>query len=153
MADGAIILGPGEGERVGDLTFKATGADGLGHFSFAEETLQPGAPGPPAHIHDTHDEAFYVVRGDLTMLAGERTVLATEGSFVFVPAGVVHGFANRSDGPVTFVFFHAPGGYEGLFRELEALRGPDGQLDVKAARALPPKYHDRLTGPPLGGSP
>lgn len=144
------ILGPGDGEKVFDLTFKATGADGFGHFSFGEETLAVGAPGPLTHIHDSHDEAFYVVNGDLTMLAGDQTVLAKAGAFVFVPAGTVHGFANRSDAPVTFVFLHSPGGYEEIFRELESLRGPDGALETNAARSLPPKYHDRIVGPPLG---
>jgi hypothetical protein len=38
-----IVLNAGEGEMIDGLSFKATGADGLGHFSFAEETLAPGA--------------------------------------------------------------------------------------------------------------
>jgi len=146
----AIVLGPGAGERVAGLAYKATGGDGFGHFSFIEETLAPEAPGPPLHIHDSHDETFYVVRGDLTMLAGEQTVVAAAGAFVFVPAGTVHGFANRSGAPVTFVFLHAPGGYEELFRELEPLRRPDGTIDRQAGIALATKYQDRIVGPPLG---
>lgn len=146
----ATVLRPGEGEHVGNITFKATGVDGFGHFSFAESTLEPGAPGPPLHIHDTHDEAFYIADGDLTMRAGDDTILAKKGTFVFVPAGVVHGFANRSDAPVILVGMHAPGGYDEIFRELEALRAPDGTLDLSTARHLPPKYGDRIVGPPLG---
>jgi mannose-6-phosphate isomerase-like protein (cupin superfamily) len=149
----ATILQPGEGERVGNITFKATGADGLGHYSFGESLLPPGAPGPPLHIHNTHDEAFYIAKGVVTMRAGDDTVLAPEGTFVFVPAGVVHGFANRSDAPAVLIGIHSPGGYEQIFRELEALRGADGNIDTEtAARVLPPKYNDRLVGPPLGAN-
>ncbi len=146
----AKVLRPGEGEQAFGIVFKATGADSLGHFSFGESHLEPGAPGPPLHIHDTHDEAFYVAEGDLTMRAGDDTILATKGTFVFVPAGVVHGFANRSDAPVILIGIHAPGGYDEIFRELDALRAPDGSLNLEAARHLPPKYHDRIVGPPLG---
>ena len=109
-----------------------------------------GAGGPPLHIHDTHDEAFYIVDGELTMWVGDETIAAPAGTFVFVPSGTVHGFANRSAGPVTFVFMHLPGGYETIFHEIEALRKPDGNLGADAVR-LPDKYGDRLTGPPLGG--
>jgi len=143
-----VIL-PGEGERLGNAHFKVTGSDGLGLFSFAESNLPPGEPGPPLHIHDTHDEAFYVVRGDLTMQAGDEVIVATPGTFVFVPAGMVHGFANRTESIVTFVGMHSPGDYAEIFRELEALRLPDGALN-RAANALPAKYHDRIVGRPLG---
>jgi hypothetical protein len=30
------------------------------------------------------------------------------------------------------------------------MRAPDGTLDLNAARHLPPKYQDRIIGPPLG---
>ena len=120
MDDGkAIILQPGDGERVNaTLSFKATGTDGLGHFSLIEEVLPVGDGGPPLHIHNTHDEAFYVVAGELTMRAGAETITAPTGTFVFVPSGTVHGFANRSSAPVTFIFIHAPGGYETIFHEI-----------------------------------
>jgi uncharacterized RmlC-like cupin family protein len=84
------------------------------------------------------------------MRAGDQTVLATAGAFVVVPSGVVHGFANRSAAPVRFVFIHAPGGYEELFRELQPLRRSDGSVDIHAGLSLSAKYHDRIVGPPLG---
>jgi mannose-6-phosphate isomerase-like protein (cupin superfamily) len=145
----AVVVQPGQGERAFGIDFKATGTDGFGHYSFGESRLAPGAPGPLLHIHDTHDEAFYVVSGELVMRAGDDTILAKPGTFVFVPAGVVHGFANRSAEDVTLIGIHSPGGYEEIFRELDACGGPDN-LDLERARLLPPKYHDRIVGPPLG---
>jgi quercetin dioxygenase-like cupin family protein len=144
-----FVLQSGEGKQAFGITFKATGADGLGHYSFGESKLAPGAPGPFLHIHDTHDEAFYVVSGELMMRAGDETIVAKAGTFVFVPAGCVHGFANRSGADAVLIGIHSPGGYDEIFRELDACGGPDN-LDLDQAANLPPKYNDRMVGPPLG---
>ena len=42
------------------------------------------------HKHDEEDEAFFVVRGALSMRLRDRTVEMAEGDFFVVPRGVEH---------------------------------------------------------------
>ena len=50
----------------------------------------PVGEGPPMHFHPHTDEGFYVGEGELTFIFPGREVIASPGSFVFVPRGVVH---------------------------------------------------------------
>jgi mannose-6-phosphate isomerase-like protein (cupin superfamily) len=70
----------------------------------------PHEDGADLHIHREHEDAFYVLDGELTLnvgVAGEQLVIGP-GTFACVPPGVVHGFANESDASVTYLNYHAP---------------------------------------------
>ncbi len=65
--------------------FSATGAS----FSVHEWR----GSGPAAlHVHHADDEAWHVLDGVLRFRFTDRTVDATAGSTVFVPAGVAHSY-------------------------------------------------------------
>jgi quercetin dioxygenase-like cupin family protein len=55
--------------------------------------LQDGAEGsgPPPHSHDW-DESFYVVKGHVEIKYAGKTIAATPGTLVHLPAGTVHCF-------------------------------------------------------------
>jgi mannose-6-phosphate isomerase-like protein (cupin superfamily) len=69
-----------------------------------------GGRGPDLHVHREHTDAFYVLGGELTFLAGPRgePLRAPAGSFVAVPPGLVHTFANASEAPADWLNVHAP---------------------------------------------
>ena len=50
-------------------------------------------PGPHSHPEDI----FYVLEGTMSLLVDGEWTHASKGSFVLVPGGVTHDFANRSD--------------------------------------------------------
>jgi mannose-6-phosphate isomerase-like protein (cupin superfamily) len=50
----------------------------------------PVGEGPPMHIHPHTDEGFYVADGELTFVFPDRQVVASPGTFVFVPRGAPH---------------------------------------------------------------
>ena len=52
------------------------------------------------------------------MRLGEKTHELGAGSFVCVPAGVVHTFSNQSERPVRFLNFNTPAGWENYMRDL-----------------------------------
>lgn len=118
----AVVHLSGEGERhaVGDseLLIKATGDETAGTFFLSESTIAPGFPGPPPHRHERLVDMFYVLEGVLTVRLGEDTHQLGPGSFVCVPAGVVHTFSNPSDSPVRFLNFNTPAGWENYMRDL-----------------------------------
>ena len=92
-----------EGEHVQlggyDMVFKSpAGSDG--GWTVIDYTLAPRQPGPPLHYHRHLTESFFVISGELRMQVGDREIDAGPGSYVLVPPGVAHTFANRTDQPV-----------------------------------------------------
>ena len=107
----AVVVRPGEGDRVGNVEFLARSED-TPRFNLAVIEIAPGSHGPPAHAHDAEDDSFYILSGELTFdVEGEVTV-APAGTFVLVPPGLVHTFANRTDQPVRMLNVHAPAGFD-----------------------------------------
>jgi uncharacterized cupin superfamily protein len=122
---------PGEGERLSAgkmvATIKATKGATDGGLYLAEADLPGGTQGPPPHYHEALTDMFYVLEGTLSVLAGTDWHELPAGSFVAVPPGNIHTFANNSDGPVRFLNLSTPGGFEEYMRELfEASQGADG---------------------------
>lgn len=101
-----------------ELVIKATGEDTGGTFFLSETTLAAGFPGPPPHRHERLVDMFYVLDGVLTVRLGDETHQLGAGSFVCAPPGVVHTFSNTSDGPVRFLNFNTPAGWENYMRDL-----------------------------------
>jgi len=78
--------------------------------SFILDRSQPGE-GPALHRHP-YDEVWIVQQGDVTFTAGERTLPASAGSVVTVPAGEFHGFTNSGATPLQMVCIHTRAGME-----------------------------------------
>ncbi len=118
----AVVLLPGEGERIATgastTVMKATAETTGGAFSMSEATFPPGMAGPPPHAHRHTTDTFYVLDGTLHLTVGERELDAPAGSYILVPPGVVHTFANTSAAPVRFLNINAPGGWEHYLRDL-----------------------------------
>jgi mannose-6-phosphate isomerase-like protein (cupin superfamily) len=107
----AIVVPAGEGQRVGNVEFLARTSD-TPRFNLAVITIQPHREGPELHAHEAEDDAFYVLEGELTFIADDDEVAAGPGTFVLVPPGVPHTFANRGDAVVRMVNVHAPAGFD-----------------------------------------
>ena len=63
---------------------------------------------PPDHVHPSEDEMFYVLGGELAFRCGGERLEASEGSFVFLPRGVEHGYQIRGPGEVRLLVITAP---------------------------------------------
>jgi quercetin dioxygenase-like cupin family protein len=138
-----IFRAPGDGRVYEQGGFrgliKVDNEESGGRQCFSEWTIEAGDDGPPPHLHEEHQEAFFVVDGTLTFRAGAETIEAEAGSFIFIPAGVVHTFSNRSDAPARCVNAYVPGGIEGFFVEMDELMAT-GSPDPSAIERLSEKY-------------
>lgn len=116
IGKGVIHLNPGEGRTysLGRMTaiFKADEEETRQGYSISEWWLEPGTKGPGAHLHEANDEVFYVVDGIASILLGEIWVDAPRGSFLRIPAGMIHDFENRASEPMGLLNFFIPGGFE-----------------------------------------
>lgn len=112
-----------------------------GTLGLLRQTIAPRS-GPPAHIHRTEDEFFYVVSGEFKVKLGERIVSAPARSVMFVPRGTAHTFLNVGTEPGVLLVGVTPGGFEKIFEERQA-------VDAETNRALMRAYKMEVVGPPL----
>ncbi len=119
------ITGPGDGELIvnGPTSVRIL-EDGssTGHrLGLAEIKIPPHTPGPPQHRHGQHDEGFYVLSGSVRFTVGQDDYDAGAGTWVMVPPGAPHTFANVSDGPAVMLNTFTPDLYVQYFRDLKAM--------------------------------
>jgi oxalate decarboxylase/phosphoglucose isomerase-like protein (cupin superfamily) len=161
-----LIVPPGGGRTfhtaAQQVTFKVTGEHSRVSSSF--EVVVPPGFDVGAHRHTHSEELFYVLDGELDVLAFEPRVLtddwrqwesasglkavrATSGTVILVPPGCPHAFANRGDEPAR-MFFQAspPSDHERYFEELLDILGAQGPPDPGAIADLRVRYDiDQLT--------
>jgi mannose-6-phosphate isomerase-like protein (cupin superfamily) len=144
----AFVLRPGEGRSIdlGDFTMsvKASGHETDGAFSLLEATEPPGF-GPPLHIHHDAAEAFYVLEGEYIIFLEDRELACPAGSFIFIPAGMPHGFrvgttASRK------LNLYTPGAMVGYFDDLsDAIQ--KGAVEPDAVSEIARRYSMEVLGP------
>jgi mannose-6-phosphate isomerase-like protein (cupin superfamily) len=110
MGSEPVVVQPGEGHVVGNVEFLARTAD-TPRFNFSIIEIVAGRE-LEAHVHDSEDDAFYILEGEMTFVFGDEEASAGPGAFVLVPPGVEHGFRNDGDSPVRMLNIHAPGGFD-----------------------------------------
>jgi mannose-6-phosphate isomerase-like protein (cupin superfamily) len=103
---------------VGDTyTFKATSEDTNRRFTLFEASIPPQA-GPPPHVHQVEDEAYYLLEGELEVLDHDRWLTVRGGDFVHIPPGTRHAFRNPGIVPSRMLVFLSPAGFENFFFEV-----------------------------------
>jgi mannose-6-phosphate isomerase-like protein (cupin superfamily) len=107
---------------------KVRDEDTAGAYSMYDNTIPPGSPGPRPHVHRHHEEAFYVLEGELTVWVGPRTITASAGSFVVVPRGVLHQPSNPGIQPTRLLLIFSPAGMDRFFEE-----AAEGHIPLQAA--------------------
>lgn len=135
------------------MTLKA-GAEQSKTWSTFEAEIAPGFD-VGAHLHQQAEEVFYVLDGELDLLAfhpaaepngdwrtwtsktGDTVFRGGPGSFMFVPAGCPHAFFNPGPEPARMLFIVSPAGHETYLQELTdllAAAGPPDQAEIAALR-------------------
>jgi mannose-6-phosphate isomerase-like protein (cupin superfamily) len=137
-----VVLGPGEGtpvraNQINDdlIHIKTDGRRSNGLLTVLEYHGVPHSPGVEPHIHSSHEEGFYVIRGELSLLLGEERVVLQQGGWGFVPRNVLHAFWNDSDEECAFLATFSPSGFERIFFERVRLAA-EGTPTPEALSAL-----------------
>jgi quercetin dioxygenase-like cupin family protein len=146
--DAAYVLRPQEGRSIDlggfQMSVKATSEQTNGAFSLLE-AAEPAGFGPPLHIHRDAAEAFYVLEGEYVIFLDEREFVCQAGSFIFIPAGVEHGF-RVGDVASRKLNLYTPAAMVGYF---DALAGAtkDGDMDPDHLAEIARRYSMVVTGP------
>ena len=147
-SDGAYALEPGEGRSIDlggfTMTVKADAGRTGGLLSLLE-AAEPPHFGPPMHIHHDTGEAFYVLEGEYRIFLGDDEIPCPAGSFVWIPAGVVHGFrvghvASRK------LNVYVPAAMVGYFDEVAAAVR-EGSVEDERLTAIAGTYGMEVVGP------
>ncbi len=143
-----MILRPGEGRAIDlgnfQMSVKVTSELTDGAFTLLEADEPPGF-GPPIHIHHNAAEAFYVLAGEYLIFLDGKEVACPAGSFIFIPAGLEHGFRVGAV-PSRKLNLYTPAAMIGYFDELSAaLAG--GKSDEAALAEIAQRYGMEVTGP------
>jgi quercetin dioxygenase-like cupin family protein len=120
--DGGYFVGPDDGVALtnpigGQMVAKVREGHTGGAYSVHDNIIPPESPGPRPHIHRHHEEAFYVIEGELTVRVGPRTITAPAGSFVVIPRGVAHQPSNPGTQPTRVLLIFSPSGMDRFFEE------------------------------------
>ena len=128
------------------LDVKISSGDTDGRLSVLEQIGHTPKGGPPLHIHPHQDELFYVVEGDYQFQVGEERFELTTGDTIFLPRGVPHAFAQRTEAARMIVTYQPSGKMEAFFRRTAEFTSPPTPQEVAAVFA----EHDMtVVGPPL----
>ncbi len=98
------------------VKLKLDSAQTNGLFCVCEIGTPPGSV-LPLHRHIDMDEIFYVIEGDYVFTIDGKTVAAPAGTFIHVPRGTPHRFANPGKTFGRLADFHTPGGFEHFFEQ------------------------------------
>jgi quercetin dioxygenase-like cupin family protein len=141
-----LTLGPGHGRTFGPgLTAKLEYGKSP-DFAVFEGEIPPRSDGPPAHVHRSYDEAFYVLAGSVVFTSDGISEECPAGSFVFVARGSAHHFANPATTAARVLVVTTPRAIR-LVERAEALLDQDGPPDLAALQALFASHDTELLGP------
>lgn len=148
LADAGFVLRPGEGRTIDlggfRMSVKATHDQTNGAFSLIESQEPPGF-GPPLHIHRDAAEAFYVLEGEYIIFLDGREASCPAGSFIFIPAGVPHGF-RVGEVPSRKLNLYTPAAMIGYFDALADATNV-GDVDPDTLSEIARRYSMDVIGP------
>jgi mannose-6-phosphate isomerase-like protein (cupin superfamily) len=144
------VLAPGAEIRdLNGLALKAGTAETDGAIAVYEGARPGHTSGPALHVHDCEDEARYVIEGEATVQLGDEVSTAASGSFIWMPRGVPHTFANLGDAPLRLLGFAVPSGVEELFASLPRDQSQLDPAKIAEIDELAGRYGARTVGPPI----
>jgi quercetin dioxygenase-like cupin family protein len=139
------------------VTVRVRHEDGQDGISVIE-SLAPQSDSPPLHVHNTEDEVFHVLEGELLIRAGDEDIRLGAGETLLAPAGVPHTYRVESPEGARWLVTTARGDFERFVRELSrpaerpelpAAEGPPSPEQVEALAAAAQRHGIELVGAPL----
>jgi quercetin dioxygenase-like cupin family protein len=138
------IVGPDQGELAlsgpTQMRILEDGSNTDRRLGVGEITIAAHTAGPVQHRHAQHDEGFYVVSGVATFTVGTTSHEAPPGTFVMIPPGAPHTFANNTDEQVVLLNTFTPDLYVQYFRDLHDMIEAGEPLTPERSVAVMARY-------------
>jgi quercetin dioxygenase-like cupin family protein len=124
-----------------------------GAFSLRDNLARRGNASP-VHVHDQEDETFFVLDGELRVVAGEDDYTAGPGTVAVLPRRLRHAYVVTS-ATARFLTLHIPAGFEQFAAEVgqpaQALTLPPeplGPPDLAALAQVAARHGITILAPP-----
>ena len=82
-----------------------------------EMTLPVGSA-PPLHVHDTLDDTWYILDGQMVVRCGAEALVARAGDWVSMPRGVPHAFRVVGQREARILLVHDNASFRDLIRDI-----------------------------------
>lgn len=119
-----------------ETRMRVSAENGARSLCVFDQRIAPTA-GAPMHTH-TVEEVLHVQSGSALITVGERSLSATAGDMVLIPAGVPHGFVNVGDNTLTVSAILAAPIFEAMFGDAQFVRrwsiADKGATDVRSLK-------------------
>lgn len=125
---------------------KATSEQTGGAFGLIEQVVPVGFESP-YHVHHAEEEIFFVLEGELSFISGERRMVGTTGSYIYLPRDIPHGFKVIGDQPARFFVLSVPTGFEQFVIEMSEPTPPAGPPDLAKLMLVAAKHNIEILGP------
>ena len=143
------IVGPEEGEiaLTGPIQLRILedGSTTDHRLGLGEIVVAPHVAGPPQHRHAQHDEGFYVLAGTFRFTVGEDQYDAGPGTWVIVPTGAPHTFANVGDENAVMLNTFTPDLYVQYFRDFKAMIDSGQPVNAETMKPLWKNYATEIS--------
>jgi quercetin dioxygenase-like cupin family protein len=133
---------------------RISGAQTGGAFALTDTFARRGTASP-VHVHDRDDETFFVLEGELRVLAGAEEHTAGPGTAAVLPRQLRHAYVVASV-TARFLTLHTPAGFEHFAAEAgepaQALTlppEPAGPPDLTALAQAAARHGITVLAPPL----
>jgi quercetin dioxygenase-like cupin family protein len=122
------------------------------------ESLAPHGNSPPLHVHQTEDEIFHVLEGQLRVRAGDTEVRIGAGETILGPKGVPHTYRAESREGARWLVITRRGDFERFVHALSRPaerpepprpQGPPTPEQANALAAAAREHGIEFVGPPL----
>jgi quercetin dioxygenase-like cupin family protein len=160
--DAVVACEPGAGRgtwAMGSLFEHLAGPERTGGTLGVALVTQPPGIATPVHRHHNEAEALYLLDGEMTYLAGDKTYELATGWFMYLPRGLPHAFRIRGERPARFLALTVPGGLLHLYDEVgvpaaarripEEGEGRSLAEEIGRWNEVGPRYGLEVIGPPI----
>jgi mannose-6-phosphate isomerase-like protein (cupin superfamily) len=112
-------------------------------YGLIEVTSLPKVPGPPPHLHKHEREFFFIVKGELDVMANGSWSKAAPGTFLELPPETVHTFINNAKTDAVWITGWRPKGFERFFRDFGIPVDETGAMERSVSPEIVTKVVER----------
>ncbi len=100
------------------LGHKVTPYDTTGNYDIMFAETPAHVQGPPPHSHNSFDESFLIIEGEMEFFIDGEVKVVSAGESVDLPKNTLHTFSNKTDKVCKWVNIHSPKGFRNFFEKL-----------------------------------
>lgn len=104
--------------------------------------------GSPVHRHDSDDETFFVLDGELRVEVDGESQTAGAGAVAFLPRRLSHAFVITSP-QARYLTFHTPAGFDDFVLSAGTADQTELPPDPASLATLARRYNIEILGPPI----